>query len=257
MNYNYHTHTARCKHASGTERNYIEIALAAGITKIGFSEHIPLEFADGHNTAHRLPVDEEELYFKTLRDLREEYRGRAEIFIGYEVEYYPLYFKEQLRRARELGAEYLILGQHYIRNEEFYETSTYALSDSEEDLTCYVDTVLEAMDTGLFTYVAHPDVFSFTGDNAVYEREMKRICEKAKAMNIPLEINFYGIRSGRRYPDERFWKIAGEIGAPVTFGFDSHDEPAAGDVASLPRAMEIVNKYHLNYIGEPKLVPLQ
>ena len=97
MNYNYHTHTARCRHASGTERGYIESALAAGITKIGFSEHIPLEFADGHDTAHRLPVAEEELYFETLRALREEYRGRAEILIGYEVEYYPLYFKEQLR----------------------------------------------------------------------------------------------------------------------------------------------------------------
>ena len=44
MDYNYHTHTFRCQHASGTEREYIESALAAGITKIGFSEHIPFRF---------------------------------------------------------------------------------------------------------------------------------------------------------------------------------------------------------------------
>ncbi|MBQ9801560.1 MAG: histidinol-phosphatase [Clostridia bacterium] len=256
MNYNYHTHTARCRHASGTERGYIEKALAAGITKIGFSEHIPLEFADGHDTAHRLPVAEETLYFDTLRALREEYRDRAEILIGYEVEYYPLYFKEQLRRARELGAEYLILGQHYIRNEEFYEVSTYALSDSVEDLICYTDTVIEAMKTGLFTYVAHPDVFSFTGDAAIYDREMRRICETATELNVPLEINFYGIRSGRRYPEERFWKIAGKCGSPVTFGFDAHDEAGAADLASLPRAMELVEKYNLNYIGAPKIIYL-
>jgi len=257
MNYNYHTHTARCRHASGTERGYIERALSAGITKIGFSEHIPLDFADGHDTAHRLPVAEETLYFNTLRALREEYRGRAEIFIGYEVEYYPLYFKEQLRHARELGAEYLILGQHYIRNEEYFEKSTYAPSDSEEDFITYTDTVIEAMETGLFTYVAHPDVFSFTGDSSLYIREMRRLCEAGKRLDIPFELNFLGIRQGRRYPNERFWQIAGEIGVPVTFGFDAHDEAAAGDVASLPRAMEIVEKYNLNYIGEPKLVLLQ
>ena len=257
MDYNYHTHTARCQHASGTERDYIEAALAAGITKIGFSEHIPLNFADGHDTKHRLPVAEEELYFNTLRALREEYKGRAKILIGYEVEYYPLYFKEQLRRARELGAEYLLLGQHYIRNEEFYEVSTYALSDSEDDFITYVDTVIEAMETGLFTYVAHPDVFSFTGDKALYAREMRRLCEAGKRLNVPFELNFLGIRQGRRYPDERFWKIAGEVGVPVTFGFDAHDIAAAGDTASLPRAMEIVKKYGLNYIGEPVIVPIQ
>ena len=254
MNYNYHTHTFRCQHASGTEREYIESALAAGITKIGFSEHIPLDFPDGHDTKHRLPVAEEALYFDTLRALREEYEGRAEILIGYEVEYYPLYFKTQLARARELGAEYLILGQHYIRNEEFYEASTYAPSASEADFVAYTDTVIEAMETGLFTYVAHPDVFSFTGDDAVYAREMRRLCEAAKRLGIPLELNFLGIRQGRRYPAERFWKIAGEVGAKVTFGFDAHDIPAAGDVASLPHAMELVEKYHLNYIGEPDII---
>ena len=30
MHYNYHTHTFRCQHATGTEREYIESALAAG-----------------------------------------------------------------------------------------------------------------------------------------------------------------------------------------------------------------------------------
>ncbi len=254
MNYNYHTHTFRCQHATGTEREYIESALAAGITKIGFSEHIPLAFADGHDTKHRLPIAEETLYFDTLRALREEYKGRAEILIGYEVEYYPLYFKNQLARARELGAEYLILGQHYIKNEEFYDVSTYAPSDSADDFITYVDTVIEAMETGLFTYVAHPDVFSFTGDSDLYTREMHRLCKAGKRLNVPFELNFLGIRQGRRYPCERFWQIAGEVGVPVTFGFDAHDVPAAGDIGSLPRAMELVKAYDLNYIGEPDII---
>ncbi len=254
MNYNYHTHTARCRHASGTERNYIEIALAAGITNIGFSEHVPLRFPDGHESGHRMLMAEAKDYMNTLRTLREEYRDRANILIGFEVEYYPLYFKDTLQYVKDLGAEYLILGQHYIDNESCYDHSTYALSDNVKDFCEYTDCVIAAMKTGVFTYVAHPDVFSFTGDPDIYEREMSRICKAAKELNVPLEINFYGIRSGRRYPDERFWEIAGKYGAPVTFGLDAHDEPAAGDVASLPRAMELVEKYNLNYIGAPKIV---
>ena len=146
------------------------------------------------------------------------------------------------------------LGQHYIRNETYFETSTYALSDSEADFVAYTNTVIEAMETGLFTYVAHPDVFSFTGDDAVFAREARRLCEAGKRLGIPFELNFLGIRQGRRYPTERFWQIAGEVGVSVTFGFDAHDVAAAGDVGSLPRAIELVEKYHLNYIGDPKII---
>ena len=33
------------------------------------------------------------------------------------MEYYPLYFKDMLNRARDAGAEYLILGQHFAIEE--------------------------------------------------------------------------------------------------------------------------------------------
>ena len=254
MNYNYHTHTAKCRHASGTEKNYIEAALAAGITKIGFSEHVPLRFPDGRESIYRLPIAEAEEYMAVLRALREEYKGRADIHIGFEMEYYPLYFKDTVQYARDLGAEYLILGQHYLYNESRYEFRTYAPSDSERDLCEYVNCITEGIKTGVFTCVAHPDIFSFTGDTAIYECEIRRLCQTAREFNVPLEINFLGIREGRRYPADRFWKIAGEVGAPVTFGLDAHDEPSAGDTKSLPRALELVEKYRLNYIGEPKIV---
>ena len=38
------------------------------------------------------------------------------------------------------------------------------------------------METGLFTYVAHPDLFRFFGDADVYRREMRKICVAAKAL---------------------------------------------------------------------------
>ena len=43
MTENYHTHTYRCGHAVGTERDYVEAALKAGIRTLGFSDHTPHE----------------------------------------------------------------------------------------------------------------------------------------------------------------------------------------------------------------------
>ena len=38
---NYHTHTYRCRHAYGSEREYIEAAIRMGIAELGFSDHVP------------------------------------------------------------------------------------------------------------------------------------------------------------------------------------------------------------------------
>jgi histidinol-phosphatase (PHP family) len=71
-----------------------------------------------------------------------------------------------------------------------------------------------------------------------------------------LELNFLGMREHRNYPDERFWRLAGKEGAPVTFGCDAHHPAAAFDAISLQKARAMVQQYHLNYIGKPRLKPL-
>ena len=253
MNYNYHTHTTRCGHASGTEREYIERAVANGVRYMGFSDHATFVFPDGFESHYRVPLAQAPDYFETISALREEYKDRIDIKIGFEMEYYPAHFDAMLKLVKELGAEYLILGQHFIGNEHPNGRHTYGRNDSAADLKEYVDCVVKGIQSGAFTYVAHPDVFSFVGDDAVYKTEMRRICEASKACSIPLEINFLGIREGRRYPTSLFWEVAGEVGCPVTFGFDAHEIAAAYDGESLKVAEEMVEKYGLNYVGKPEV----
>ncbi len=38
---NYHTHCARCRHAFGTEEDYVEKALEYNLDILGFSDHLP------------------------------------------------------------------------------------------------------------------------------------------------------------------------------------------------------------------------
>ena len=41
---NYHTHTARCFHASGSDEAYVESALKNGYQVLGFSDHSPWKY---------------------------------------------------------------------------------------------------------------------------------------------------------------------------------------------------------------------
>ena len=254
MTVNLHTHTFRCGHASGTEREYIEQAIARGITHMGFSDHVPYAFPDGHESDFRVPMAQAKEYMNDLQSLREEYRDRIEIVIGFEMEYYPRYFESMLGIVNDLGADYLLLGQHYIDNEDFPKQSTFKPFTEENRLVSYVDTVLAAMETGVFTYVAHPDVIHFGGDEGFYRKQMRRICVAAKRLELPLEINFLGIRGQRHYPNIPFWQMVGEEGCSVVFGFDAHDVVGAGDLASLSIARQMVEQYGLRVIQYPTLI---
>ena len=258
MNYNYHTHTFFCGHADGMCEDYIKRAIDCGIKNMGFSEHIPFAFPDGYESFYRLRLSETKDYFSILKELREKYKEKINIKIGFEMEYYPKYFDEMLLSAKRYGAEYLILGQHFIKQQAENHDGLYVLknNDSYEDLSEYVNCVVSAIKTGVFSYIAHPDIFNYTGDVKSYDEQMTKICVASREHNIPVEINFLGIREKRTYPDNRFWELAGREKCPVTFGCDAHNIKSAYDDSSLETAKHLVEKFNLNYIGEPEIITL-
>jgi len=256
LNYNFHTHTYLCGHASGTPEEYIQRAIRCGIKHLGFSDHAPMLFGGNNKITTRMKAAEAEGYVAEIKGLREKYKGQIELSIGFEIEYYPSFFSETLSRVKELGIEYLILGQHFSREEgSGYQYVTAPIAN-EGDFKQHVAQVVEGIYSRVFTYVAHPDVFHFIGDQALYCREMRKICVASRECNVPLEINMLGIRDHRNYPTPLFWKMAGEEKSPVTFGFDAHDVQSVYDEASLVQAEEIVRKFDLQYIGMPKLILL-
>ena len=257
MDYNYHTHTYRCHHASDTPEEYILRAIDNGIKYMGFSDHIPFVFPNGHNSGYRIDPSEAADYMEEITLLREKYRDKIEIKIGFEMEYYPEYFDEMLSVAKQYNAEYLLLGQHFIFNGEYDGIHpTVRPNEDINSLEEFTSNIVDAIKSGVFTYVAHPDIFNFTGDSNAYRQSIKRICQASKECNVPIEINFLGIRDRRHYPREKFWQTVGETDAPVTFGFDAHDKMSAYDGESLKVAKEMVQKHNLNYIGKPKIVLL-
>ncbi len=249
---NYHTHTFRCGHATGTEEEYIKRAIDGGIKIMGFADHAPAALYDGYRLPWRVQIEDAEDYFNTIKALREKYKDKIEIHIGFEMEYYPEYFNEMYALVKGLGAEYLILGQHFI-DEVGGVPHSAVMGHNEEHLVRYTDLVIEGMKTGKFLYVAHPDMLNYSGDMDLYRSEAKRLCTASKEMDIPLEINLLGIYSKRHYPNEEFMKIAGEVGCKMICGFDAHDPDRAYDGESLKKAEALVKKYNLNLIDSVEI----
>ena len=93
---NYHTHTTRCGHAVGEDREYVETAIRRGLKVLGFSDHVPMAFPDGRESRFRVPIRQLEEYVTSVLDLRAEYKGDIDVRLGFEAEYYPDLFESML-----------------------------------------------------------------------------------------------------------------------------------------------------------------
>lgn len=250
---NLHTHTPRCRHAVGNEQEYVKAAIAAGFEALGFSDHTPYWFPGDYYSHMRMYPDELDNYAETIRDLQKQYAGQIEIPLGLEVEYYPTLFSELLPRLRDAGIQYMLLGQHWNGDEMDAEYNGRPC-DSAQKLEQYCNQVIDAMHTGLFTYIAHPDLLNYTGTPKAYQNQVRRLCREAKVCNIPLEINLLGINEERHYPNPLFWEVAAEEGNRVVIGSDAHKPEHVVHPEPEKKAREMIRALSLNLIEKPEIV---
>lgn len=228
---NYHTHTFRCKHAEGDVDDYCSSAVAAGLEVLGISDHTP--FPDNRWLPIRMHIDELPEYSQSIDKARKDYAGQLTILKGMECEYcaeYDSFFRDELLGKYEF--DYLALGPHFLINAGKY-VCTYGGTKDQRSLFSYADFLVESMQSGLFTFVAHPDLFGncYPGWDANCVAASRAIIEAAEELNLPLEINCCGIRKGKQhytdglryqYPLHQFWEIAAEYDITVVVNSDAH-----------------------------------
>lgn len=222
--FNLHTHTERCNHASGEDREYVEAAIKAGMKTLGFADHCPQFFPVKNYYSHfRMRPEQAAEYAASVRALKKEYAADIDILLGFETEYYPETFDALIDFVRPLELDYMIMGQHFVGN-EYDEGSYYAGGDAKKEayLRQYVRQVKEGLATGAFTYLAHPDIVWYRGDPKFYVQQMTDLCLYAKERDIPMEYNLLGRVTKRSYPDPAFWDIVAATGVKAVIGYDAH-----------------------------------
>ena len=255
MKYNYHTHTPLCHHASGTPEEYVQKAIKGGLLGFGFSDHSPYPFPNGKISPSRMDMSLIDHYCETVRELRYKYRDHIEIYVGFETEYYPKYWDELLLQYKRCGVEYMIFAGHFIGNEGDADCfSAFERTEDEGRLRRFVDWNVAAMDTGRYTYLAHPDVLNFVGDTDLYSEQMSRMIRAAKDKGIPLEVNMYGMRDGRHYPRDLFWELVGRIGAPAVAGMDCHRISHVASEVEMEGVLRFADRFKLDLHDKIELV---
>jgi len=228
---NYHSHTARCGHAWGTDDEFVQAAIDAGYGVLGFSEHTPWPFVDGYqeiDSRQRIRLEELDNYIGDMQQLKEKYKDQIQIRIGLECEYFPQYF-DWLKTVQP-KVDYLLLGVHCGDSDEHLH-HYYARSTEPGQVEEYLRCALAGMESGLFAYLAHPDLClaNYPAYDAVAEHMVHSICRKAKELDMPLEYNLYGIdkqargrHKGLCYPCKLFWEAAADHGCRAIIGVDAH-----------------------------------
>lgn len=225
---NYHTHTKRCMHASGRDEEYVLSAIANGYEELGFSDHTPWHYNSNFVANMRMKENQFKDYYQSICALKEKYKDQISIKIGLECEYFPDYMDWLKQLILDYHLDYIIFGNHYYKSDEervYFGTAC----ESDEMLDIYVDEAVAGMETGLYSYLAHPDLF-MRGKRVFDEHAKKasyRLCREAKRLHIPLEYNLAGaeynaVMNTTQYPYPNFWKIAAEVGNTAIIGVDAH-----------------------------------
>ncbi|MAE16814.1 MAG: histidinol phosphatase [Deltaproteobacteria bacterium] len=227
---NYHAHTYRCKHAKGDAVHFARAARAGGASVYGMSDHAALPDNRWNNV--RMAHQELNDYVAAVRYARTEV-PEITVLLGMECEDVPefrSYYKEELLGRRHF--DYLIGAGHYTPLEGEWLNSFSELTNARA-LRAYSDHLAEMMVTGLYAFIAHPDVYGACLDrwNAEAAACARDILAAAAETNTPLEINGNGLHrhpihtsEGTRvpYPWKPFWELAAEYPVTVICNSDAH-----------------------------------
>ncbi|MGN0906913.1 MAG: PHP domain-containing protein, partial [Bullifex sp.] len=154
IRYNLHTHSFYCGHGSGKLSEYRDEALQLSLELLGFSEHCPLP--DRRFSKSRMDNSMMVVY---EADSRAQDSSDIKVLTGYECDWSPCYrsyYEDLLESGR---ADYLITGTHFVQSPDGHFRSVFNPGLGAGDLAEYGKTVIGAMESGLFSFVAHPDLF--------------------------------------------------------------------------------------------------
>ena len=230
----YHVHTPLCLHAKGWPVEFAARAVELGLGELGFADHNPMpEKFDNW----RMLRDDLPRYFEEVEKARGAF-PQLTIRLGLECDFLQgrEAWLEELRVLAEW--DYFIGSVHYLQGgfevDSPQSIRRYANGETEAIWAAYWPTLERAIRSGLFDFIAHPDLpkkFGFlpAGDlRRFYEPVIAALAETG----TPFEINTAGWRKecAEQYPARQFLELAHAANLPLLINSDAHapEELTAG-----------------------------
>jgi len=219
----YHIHT-RYSDGIGWPEDYIGPAIAAGLSEIGFSDHLTLA-PDQKDWSIRPELLGE--YSEHILRLKEENKNIM-IRLGLEIDYLPGKEMEISEISRDLPLDFIIGSVHYL-GEDSVDTGPEFYHDKNIDdlFESYFSIVSQAASTGLFDIIGHPDLVRIYRASPVNSPAnlYRDLAKKLKKFNVTIELNTNGVNKplGDFYPDKEYLHFFCEEGVPVCVNSDAHN----------------------------------
>jgi histidinol-phosphatase (PHP family) len=225
---------------------YRDAANERGIAELGVSEHL-------HRFRQALSVWQHPFWRENAVDDLDEYcafvREQTDLRLGIEADFVP---GAEDRTANLLEAhdfDYVVGSVHFIRDHaiDMDDYSVWGTGRSAEEIwTRYFQTLAEAVRSGLFDILAHPDLVKVWGrerplpqgdPRRYYEPAVEAIAESG----IAVEVSTAGLRKRAQeiYPAPAFLSMCVEAGAPIALSSDAHRPEDVG--ADYDRALELLD----------------
>ncbi len=238
----YHTHTPLCRHATGAPVEYALAAMAMGLAEVGISDHSPMPepFDDW-----RMDLGELDEYFALVAEARAAV-APFPVRLGLEVDYFPGQEKWIESLADRAPWDYLIGSVHYLAPGWDVDNPKWIGKFSEQPVAeiwqLYFAEYEKCIRTGLFDFVAHPDLVKKFGHRPAgdlrtyYEPVIAALADTGTAM----EVSTAGLRKpvGEIYPSREMLEMAFAAGVEIVISSDAHAPEEVG--ADFPVAEQLI-----------------
>lgn len=218
-----HLHDVCNGHATLTVKEAVEYSIEHGYTKLVYTEHSPMEDNDNIFRPTRKDI-------VNLRKEIEFYKNKypqLEIEFGYEIEY-PTIRREYFTAYKDDPlADFLIFGNHFLGDVWGEYKSVINHTKTKADLDLYLEYSKAAIESGLFSLFAHPDLWlanygRWDQDAIDLTQDLIKLCEK---YDMPMGFNANGMHYPRDkffYPCKPFWNLIGKSKVKVIIESDAH-----------------------------------
>jgi histidinol-phosphatase (PHP family) len=231
MKFDFHTHHYRCGHAAGEIRDYIEAAIARGMTYIGISDHSPFFGADVDQLRPGIAMAKSEFpnYIAEVLRLKEEYRDSITVLLGVESDFFPEHASLYSSIYAQYPFDYIIGSVHVSGGWGIFDRSRWDAVEEDGLLAAkeaHFELVAQSARSGMFDILGHIDAIKgykpeiSDVPTAVIDSTLQTIAES----DVAIEVNTSGKGKacGGWYPSHEVLERACYYGVKPTFGSDSH-----------------------------------
>jgi histidinol-phosphatase (PHP family) len=223
---------------------YVEHAIEAGLTELGFSDHLFMYWLPPRERDPELGMAEWEhdLYIEDVERCRQRYATDIAIRLSTEADFIPGHERELESILRRYDWDYVIGSVHFLDGWGF-DDSRYVGEYQHRDIDAlyaqYFETVAASAETGLFDTIGHSDLikkFRHYPARPLGEA-YAGLARRLAGAHVCVELNTAGLRKpcAEMYPHRDLLRAFHTHGVPITLGSDAHapDQVAADFTAAV------------------------